>query len=273
MTRARFTRRSAMGLCARLALASTSSIACIGTTGGETFDFTAYAAGPEDAATSGPLTFETAQGWSVRLDEATLSIGAVYLSEVVTPANIQESGCLVDGRYAAQVPGAVVVDLLRPTPSPFAALGTASATRARAGEVWLMTGGDVTDDSTSSPVLRLSGRATKAALDRPFTARVSIGKNRKLPPSSPSLPGSNPLCRERIVRPLPLDITPARGGSLLVRVDPRALVTNVDFSALRRFSTDPVAYGFADGPEDAPSVALYQALRTSLPYRITWNAP
>ncbi|MDB5217536.1 MAG: hypothetical protein JWO86_5463, partial [Myxococcaceae bacterium] len=80
--------------------------------------------------------------------------------------------------------------------------------------------------------------------------------------------------------PIPTpDLTIQHDGGLLLRIDPRFLFVNVDFSALAEFSS---GFGFSDVPSQAdptsplyysqPSANLYQNLHSagSL-YRFTWD--
>ena len=47
-----------------------------------------------------------------------------------------------------------------------------------------------------------------------------------------ALPGSNPICKQRIVTPIAVDLTPTDGGVLTLRIDPRGMFPTVDFSTL-----------------------------------------
>ena len=58
---------------------------------------------------------------------------------------------------------------------------------------------------------------------------MTIGENRQQPVQNPALPGSNPICEQRIVTPIAVDFTPTDGGVLTLRVDPRGMFNAVDF--------------------------------------------
>ena len=65
------------------ALACLTCFGCVGTTGSDLLEFNTYAAGPEGAEPSQPLTFTTARGWNVSLTMAKLHIGAAYLDSAM----------------------------------------------------------------------------------------------------------------------------------------------------------------------------------------------
>ena len=108
----------------------------------------------------------------------------------------------------------------------------------------------------------------------PFEATLTIGPNRAIKSADPSQPGAHPLCKQRIVSPIQVDFTPHAGGRLLVRVDPRGLFTNVDFTALEKASDAPLLYRFRDETVGQPSVSLYEGLRArSGAYDLSWIDP
>jgi hypothetical protein len=253
------TRRSTIHRVMAGTVFAAAALSCVGTTGGGLVTFNAYASGPADAAS--PLVFDTGTGFHVTLTTATMHIGAVYLT--ATPANLssQDTSCIEPGRYLAEVPGGVDVDLLSPAPQAFAVQGDGSIDVAVTGEIWL-TNGDVNDpdDSreladggTTAEVVTLAGIAARAGSSWPFEASVTIGDNRLKPVSDPALPGLNPICKRRIVVVSPID-TPVRAGSALyVRVDPRALVRLVDFSELDLVQSTPTPLYQIPDSDDSPT--------------------
>jgi hypothetical protein len=252
----------------RLVLALAALAAGCGSTGGQAFTFAASAAGPPDAP-GGSLAFTTSLGYDVTLDEAQLHIGAVYLNQTVfggTPETAR--GCFSAGIYSAQVRSPLDVDLLSPTPQPFASPGDAISVEAQSAEVWLNGGPiDTIDDTT--PILRASGTATQNGAAFPFSAVITIGRNRDMPSDNPALPGLNPICKQRIVRPIVVDIDPTPGHSLVVRADPRAMFDAVDFSQL---PANGDGYAFADDDSDVADQQLYGGLRAeSGTYHFEWN--
>jgi hypothetical protein len=244
---------------------------CVGTTGSDLVEFNAYASGPEGAEPSQPLTFTTARGWDVTLRKARFHIGAMYLDSAVPVAGSQATSCILPGLYVASIPGSVDVDVLDGRLQAFSVKGEGTATRALAGELWL-SGADVNALDDSTVVLETEGTATQGDLSRHFQGRVTIGKNRGIPASDPSLPGANPICKQRIASPIPVDLTPRCGGALLLRINPAGWFGNVDFSALKLSTTDPAVYAFADDNSDQPSLNLFSGLKqaSSETYAFTW---
>lgn len=250
-------------------------VSCVGVSGGRTFEFESAAAGPEDVR-GHTLRFTTARGYDVELTRAVLHVGAIYMNEFLPVANAQADDCTSSGRYTAQVTRGRDIDLLDATPQAFPLPGVATSTVARAGEIWL-TGGDVYDENDDSPVFATSGTARRGEEVIPFEALFTIGASRKRPPPSAAQPGANPLCRERIVSPIPLGFVPQEGGSLLVRVDPRKLFVAIAFDELTPApgiggGADPSARRvFRNDSSDAPSAALYGALRSAPLYAFEWR--
>lgn len=236
---------------------------CIGTTGGDLFTFDAAASGPEDAVEGEPLAFTTGRGFAVTLDRAKVHIGAVYLNRAMPVSGAQATSCVLPGIYVAEVTRGLDVDALSPAPQAFPVEGEAVEDRALAGEVWLG-GGDVDALSDPTVVLDVAGTAEKGGVAYPFEGALTIGENRAVPTSDPAQPGANPICKERIVSPIPVNATPRAGATLRVRVDPRPMFANVDFAALDRVSTDPPLYRFLDATEGQPNVNLYQALKATI---------
>ena len=70
--------------------------------------------------------------------------------------------------------------------------------------------------------------------------------------------GASPICKERIVSPIPTSLQIERQGALWLRVDPRRLFTNVDFGAL---AADGDHFSFRDDSSDQPSANLYNNLK------------
>src|SRR5439155_24698700 len=166
------------------------------------------------------------------------------------------------------------VDVLSPTPQAFPLAGEGTADHAVTGEVWL-TGGDVNAGDDATQILDLEGLATRGDQSWPFEASFTIGKNRQLPPLDKTLPGANPICKQRIATPIPVDLTPRNdGGALFLQIDPKLWFANVDFSLLSISPTDPSHYAFVDASDpatDAASRNLFQALRASVGvYSFSW---
>jgi len=259
------------------AAAALASLSCVGTTGGELVTFHAAAAGPEDAHAGQPLEFTTDLGWDVVLTTAKLHVGAMYLDQSMPVSGSQGTNCILPGTYVAQVTTGLDVDLLSPALQAFPSAGEGTTVPpALVGQVWL-TAGDINATDDLNPILVIEGTATQSGTTIPFTGKVTIGSNRLS--SNTQLAGASPICKQRIVSPIPTDVTVGTTGGLVLRIDPRFLFVNVDFSQLTKFSS---TYGFSDDPASAqytqPSRNLYNNLHSggvlqhaSL-YTFTWSA-
>ena len=245
-----------------------STAGCNGSTGGDLLAFRAYGAGPSDAVAGQPYSFASGRGFQITLDRAHLHVGALYLNRSRPTSVSSDTSCTLAGIYVAEVPGALDLDVLDPRPQPFATKGFATSDFAPTGEVWL-SGGDINAGQDTTVVLDIAGTASKNGFDYPFTAALTIGQNRAVAPADSALPGAHPICKQRVVSPIPTDITPERGGSLVLRVDPRGWFANVDFSKL---DDDGGTYTFHDASDDQPSANLFLGLRASQgTYRFDWE--
>ena len=214
-----------------------ASAGCNGTTGSGLVTFSARAGGPVDAAPN--LAFDSGIGYHVTLTQAQLHVGAVYLNMTVPSSGGPDEPCILPGIYVGQAFGpcdasgvcGVDLDLLSPALHPFTASADGTANPALEAEVWL-TSGDINATTDTTPVFVTAGTASNNGVDYPFAATVTIGQNRQLPTQNPAMPGANPICRQRIVSPIPVDITLTNGGTLDLRVDPRGMFDEVDFATL-----------------------------------------
>jgi hypothetical protein len=247
------------------------TVGCVGTAGGELFEFSAFAAGPENAAGQSYAFSQPSFGYDIVLTRARLHVGAIYLNRAVPLSGAGAEPCVLPGIYSAEVTTGFDVDVLSPTLQPFPARGFATTDRAFTGEVWL-TGGDVNDDSDPTLILDLAGTASKAETVFPFEAKLTISNNRVVPPPNPALPGGKPICKERIVSNILVDLTPEPGQSLRLRIDPAGFFTNVDFSTLGDPSADGI-YRFEDERGANPaSKNLYDGIHhNSGVYSFSWQ--
>ncbi|HEX7479120.1 MAG TPA: hypothetical protein VF331_15045 [Polyangiales bacterium] len=250
--------------------------ACSGTTGGQRVAFSAVAVGaaPNVGKT---LEFDNSVGYHVTLTRAHLHVGAIYLNQSVPSSGAQETACVLPGIYVAEVFGPLDVDALSAHEQSFPYDGEGIRVAAKAAELWLA-GGDIThpadiNDLSNAPViLDVAGTAEKNGGRFPFEAQLTIGDNRAIASSDPAYPGANPICKQRIVTPIAVNLTPENGGKLVLRVDPRKWFSGVDFSLLPRTSQSPLLYRFADAPTQAADVSLYGALHSrSGVYQLTWE--
>ena len=251
--------------------AALSFAGCVGTTGSDLVTFEAAAAGPADAVKGQPYSFTSGRGFHVTLTKAKLHVGGVYLSRSRPTSGAQETDCILPGLYVGEVPFGLDVDVLSPEPQLFPGKGEGTADPAAVGEVWL-SHGDVNAPDDSEPVLEIAGTAEKAGASFPFEASITIGSNRAVPVTDPSMPSQHPICKERIVSPIAVSLTPENGGSLLLRIDPRGWFSNVDFTQLDETSTSPPLYSFADENDGQPNVNLYRGLQARFGvYDLEWK--
>ncbi|MFT3837926.1 MAG: hypothetical protein QM723_13125 [Myxococcaceae bacterium] len=238
---------------------------CGDSTGGALVRFNASASG---VSGTGGLSFSSALGTPLVLNRARLHLGAVYLNETVPTSGAAAQSCLSQGLYVGQVFGPLDVDLLSGEAQPFPDEGEGTTMEARTAEVWL-TGGDINANDDPTPILQLEGEARLDGGTLPFNATVTIGSNRLPPVSDPALPSANPICRQRIVSPLLVELTLEADGLLTLQLDPRRLFDAVDFSS---FAPDAGTYVF---PDDASGsgAALFRGLRSSAVYSFDWKKP
>jgi len=255
--------RHRFSLAALLSLLSLCA-GCVGTTGGDLFTFSAFAAGPEDAdpAPGGSYSFVTGRGYSVSLTTAKLHIGAVYLNKSVPSSVATNTNCALAGLYTAEVTTGMDVDVLTSSPQPFPKPGFATSERAPTGEIWL-NGGDINSPSDPTVILEVAGVAKKQGVSYPFEGQLTISTNRALPAVDAAHPGARPICKQRIVTPIQVDVQPTPGGRLVIRVDPRGWFGNVDFSGLAKESDASPIYQIADSAENPPSKNVYIGFRAS----------
>jgi len=249
-------------------------VSCVGTTGGEVIAFNAAASGPADAEVGEPLEFVTYLGWNVTLTTAKLHVGAIYLNRSLPVSGVQQTSCILPDTYLGQVTSGRDVDLLSPERQPFPTLGEgATAPPAAVAQVWL-TGVRIDHQDDVTPILQIEGTAEKDGDRKPFTGTITIGTNRIETTTDATQIGADPICKKRIVTPIQVAIQLQKTGSLLLRIDPRFLFSNVDFSALPAFGDD--GFFFTDDSKNQPSRNLYSNLlaagRLGLPrlYEVEW---
>jgi len=258
--------RAALGL----ALITAAATGCGDTTGGARVSFDVAAAGPEDAI-GGALSFTSALGYRVTLDRARLYIGALYLNQTVPTSGAQEIGCIRPGIYVVQVTSSLLVDALSARPQPFPTRGEGIASEAKAGELWL-TGGDINRIEDNTVIVDAAGTAQRGAVSYPFEARLTIGRNRLIPSTDPAYPGTNPICKQRIVSLIPTDLIPQEAGTLLLRIDPRRWFDTVDFSLVPKVQDSPTLHRFTNTNDNSADLSLFNngvRARTGA-YSFTW---
>jgi hypothetical protein len=242
---------------------------CLQSTGGQLVSFALEGRGDPAVATGQPLHFTSGRGFDVTLVRAKVTVGAVYFNRQNPQSYTLEQSCVQTGVYSGEVRGGLTLDALDPTPQPFPVEGNGTDAQTLAAELWL-TGGDIlaTDDQT--PILDVAGVASQGGTTWPFTGLVTIGANRVVPPRNTALPGSSPLCQQRIVAPIAFSTQLAQGSTVQVLVDARAWFADVDFSSLEQVG--PQQYQFSNDGSSSRQAdqALYNGLRAFVgPYRFT----
>jgi len=246
-------------------------VGCVGNAGGDLFEFEAYGKGPDDAIFGEPYRFTTGRDYQVQLDRAVLHVGALYLNRAQQTSVGSDTSCTLPGIYSAEVTTGRDLDLLSSEQQPFPELGHGTDDTARTGEVWL-TGGDVYAESDPTVIFDVKGSAEKDGIAYPFSGKLTISTNRKVTPQNPALPGSKPLCKERVVSPIAMDLSPVPGASLVLTVDPQKIFANVEFSELERIDDDPPEYRIRDDDGDQPSLNVYNGIRASVGvYAFDWR--
>jgi hypothetical protein len=251
-------------------------------TGGQLVTFPAFASGPPDVG--GSLDFDSGAGFHVQLTEAHMHIGAVYFRLGQTNPGDANASCVGDTTYGLEVPGPVDVDVLSNQRQQFSVTGNATTDLDQSAEIWLVYG-DINQVTSATPtggapvIASVAGVATKQGLTFPFQGSITIGPNRLIPPSNPAEPGANPICKQRIVSPIPLQIRPSVGGALLLQVDPRPWLGDVDFSTLlpgedgTTLEIPDVSTG--SGPDVAAARAFFSGVTgaSAEVYGFSWVAP
>jgi hypothetical protein len=230
--------------------------ACNASTGGDLATFSVVAVGGPTNA-----TLDTGSGWHVELSRAHLHVGAVYLNLAVPISGSQATNCILPGIYTAEELDALDVDVLSAERQAFATPGTGTNDEARSGEVWL-TGGDINAVSDQTVIADVAGVATRDVMTMPFTATITIsGANRGIPPSDPSLPSQHPICKQRIVSPIAIDLSPHDGGTLVLTVGTHEWFANVDFTEL--VADGSGGFVFPDTNDNVASSNLFTGLRAA----------
>ena len=267
-------RGSFLAFAAAVAIAAPSA-GCGGTTGSGLVSFGAAAAGPRDAPGGASWTFDTRRGFHVVLTRAALHVGALYLNASPPISGAQETSCILPGVYVAEVTRGRDIDLLDPTPKPFPGGGEGKTDPATVGEVWLMGTPDVNAQQDPTPILIIAGTATSSGVTRTFTGTLTIGRNRDKAPPNAATPGAHPLCKERIVTPIRIDVLPRPSGTLVMRADPRELLASVNFddpTFLMKDAVggDPTQLVFDDNSSTTAGLNLYLGLRAASTYAFEW---
>jgi hypothetical protein len=252
--------------------------ACNGTTGYELVSFYAAARGAPDAVKGQPYTFDLDAHQRVTLTKATLHVGALYLTQGVPTSGGGPAPCVLPGTYNGVFVGQVLldggddIDLLDPSLQPLSAPGEGSTIPAVTGQVWL-TRGDVNAPGDPAAV-SLEGSVVVNGATATFSGGIALeasaGASTTTSAASDGLPGENQICLVRIVQGVPAALTLAQGGTLVLAVDPRALLDNANFA---RQGSSVELSGNATDQSNQPSRNLFDNVKSTGAYRFEWLPP
>lgn len=247
--------------------------ACAVDTGSGSLDFEAYAAGPKQMAGAESYLFTTVSGYEVELSRASLRVGAIYLNQQRPLPGSPKQACFLPGMYVAEVTSGVTVDLLSSELQAFGASGSGLLERAYTAQIWLLgEGADIDALNDTAVIFDAAGIARRGAEEWPFEASLTIGAQRRQTPADPKKPGDNPICAERIVSPIPVNLKPSEGDRLVLRIDPAVFFRQVKFEELSQVQAEPPLYRFRDESEGQPSLNLYRGLHsTRSAYQFSWE--
>ena len=287
-------RAVAVALVAVAALAIAPA-ACVGTTGGEKFEFSAAMGGVERDP-GAPYTFTNEYGWSVTLTRADITAGPLYLNTVAPLGGaaswwrllpVREarahSAHLGDGRIVGEVLGQIRFNALSPELVPFPAQGVISTDEVRSAEVWFYPPADTPPETTkiSGAALDVAGVAERDGEQVRFRGKLVLNDD-WLPNSQVGDRDNTPITAIRQVRGIPAGFAPSPGGRLEIRVDLAPLFASADFSNLAQNPADledPEARALVQAKSgkfttDQVMRVLYQGLRASRgTYAVRWTAP
>lgn len=267
--------------------------ACVGTTGGEKFEFDAYIGGI-DRAMDFPYKIVNEYDWEVTLTQADITIGPLYLStgtplggvtsswrwwSLVRMAHADESH-LGGGRIVGEVLGQIRFSALSSSLERFPVKGVISTEAVRSAEVWFDPPASVPSETLkiATVALEIAGEAKRDGEHIKFHGKLTLNDD-WLPSDPVGGKASSSITEVRRVRKIPASFTPSPGGHLEIRVDLAPLLTSVDFAAIQQNPKDPadpsvrwlVQSKGGVGAADQVMRGLYQGLRSSRgTYLIAW---
>jgi hypothetical protein len=249
-------------------------LSCNGTTGYELVNFYAAARGPSDAVKGQPYTFDL-DGQKVTLTKATIHVGAIYLTQSVPQSGGGPAPCVLpgtyDGVFVGEVRGGGDVDLLDPAPHALAVTGQGSTVSAATGQVWLMHA-DVNDAVDPLPAVTLEGSVVSGGATITFSGGLTLNFSKSATSTNTGgLPGSAQICLDRIVQGIPAHLTLAQGGTLVLVVDPKALLAGAIFPT--QSTSIELSGNATDMGANQPSRNLFDNVRGTGPYRFEWLPP
>jgi hypothetical protein len=224
------------GLVLLLGMAAALS-ACGNTTGGALIQLP-FSLGGVDRADAGSLSFTSATGWAVTLDDGLVALGPFYFN--VSPS---QTGAVEGGLVIVQVTSQAVVNVLDST-----LYGVDGGADGQTGAAVAVDIGLLPPDATQAVVIEeqlgtgeayVRGTALKGTTAVPFAGMAEVDLRLATPQNPPAV-----LQR---INGASLDLTFApKGQQLLLRVDPSTWFDTADFGQLLQGTPDPVTgnYGW-----------------------------
>jgi hypothetical protein len=266
------------------------ALSCNGTTGYELVQFYAAGAGFSDAVKGQPYTFETTGGARVTLTQASVHVGALYLTQAVPQAGGGPQPCSLSQTYAGafvgEVRGEGDIDLLDPSVQQIQVIGDGSTIPASTGQVWLTHDDSITEGNLNGPdplpILTLRGSFEDASGTHTFSAGITIDLGRISGTVNSGLPGEIQICQQRIVSGIPVDLTVAQGGTLVIELQAEPLFDGVPFTDLPGsaqltangasacLAGVPTDVCFTNDDTNVSSRTLFANLKTTSPYGFAW---
>jgi hypothetical protein len=199
-----------------------------------------FAAGGVDRPAGGPLSFTSASGWAVTLDQGLVALGPFYFN--VSPP---QTGALQGGLVIIQVTSQTVVDVLNPALVDVAGGADGQTGHSVAVEIDLLPP-DATQAADIEAQLGtgeayVQGTAVKGNTTVPFAGVAEVNL-------SLATPQTPPAALQRI-NGATVDLTFSPSGQQLVlRVDPSTWFDSADFASLLQGTPDGQGnYGWSVG--------------------------
>lgn len=278
------------------AVAALAASACASATGGKRFEFQARAGGviPDGVRTDAGFVFTNANGWTITLDRASVTLGPVYLN-VVAPLRQETTGLLGlfvknawahgeghlgSGRVVGEVLGQVTFDALSPEPVAFPTSGSVTQEDIRSAEIWFYPRPGVSPETTKIDTVALDvrGTAERDGTTVPFRGSLVLDDTWQ-PEQAAGTRGTQAITDIRQVRGVPAAFYPVEGGTLDVRIDVTRLFRGADFGNLAANPKDPdgttrlVQSKTGSVTTDQVMTNLYQGLRATGSYTVRWQLP
>lgn len=218
-----------------LPLVLLAAVGCSNTTGGALITLP-FSAGGVDRADAGPLSFTSASGWAVTLDEGRVALGPFYFN--VSPP---QTGALQGGLVIVQVTAQTVVDVLDPTLKAVVAGANGQTGTAVAVEIGLLPPDEsqsvVDVELLTTGVAYVRGTAVQGSTTVPFAGVAAIDLRLATPQTPPAaLQRVNGASVNLVFEP--------SGQALTLRVDPTTWFDTADFAPLLQGSPVDGYYGW-----------------------------